>query len=66
MVKVGAGVTSIIAIKKIASTLVDNLSPAASTLALGVIEVDLNKIPEGKNVTIKWNSESTVSTAIVR
>lgn len=55
--KVGVGITSVIAAKKIAQTLVANLSPAASTLALGVIEVDLSKIPEGKNITIKWNSE---------
>lgn len=55
--KIGVGVTLVIAVKKVAQTLVANLSPAASTLALGVIEVDLSKIAEGKNITIKWNSE---------
>ncbi|XP_054166991.1 ubiquinol-cytochrome c reductase iron-sulfur subunit-like [Oppia nitens] len=57
VVKVGVGVTGLIAAKKIVHTIVANLSPAASTLAMGVIEVDLNKIPEGTNITIKWNNK---------
>ena len=45
---------ALISAKMVTTTIVANLSPAASTLALGVIEVDLSAIPEGKNVTIKW------------
>jgi len=56
-VKIGVGVTGVIAVKKIASTIVANLAPAASTKALGIIDIDLSAIPEGKNVIVKWNGK---------
>lgn len=34
-----------------------NMSASADVLALAKAEVDLNSIPEGKNVTIKWRGK---------
>ncbi|KAJ1966880.1 ubiquinol--cytochrome-c reductase catalytic subunit rip1, partial [Dimargaris verticillata] len=34
-----------------------NLSASADVLALAKVEVDLNAIPEGKNVIIKWRGK---------
>ncbi|CAG8538669.1 12839_t:CDS:2 [Ambispora gerdemannii] len=34
-----------------------NLSAASDVLAMAKIEVDLSKIPEGKNVTVKWRGK---------
>jgi ubiquinol-cytochrome c reductase iron-sulfur subunit len=34
-----------------------NLSASADVLALAKVEVDLTKIPEGKNITIKWRGK---------
>lgn len=34
-----------------------SLSASADVLAVGKIEVDLSKIPEGKNMTFKWRGQ---------
>lgn len=34
-----------------------NLSASADVLAMAKVEVDLTKIPEGKNLTIKWRGK---------
>ncbi|RIA98603.1 cytochrome b-c1 complex subunit Rieske [Glomus cerebriforme] len=34
-----------------------NLSASADVLAMAKVEVDLTKIPEGKNITIKWRGK---------
>ncbi|CAG8574359.1 4165_t:CDS:2 [Ambispora leptoticha] len=34
-----------------------NMSAASDVLAMAKVEVDLSKIPEGKNVTIKWRGK---------
>ena len=37
--------------------LVDQMNPAADTLALASIEVDVSKIAEGQSITIKWRGK---------
>jgi ubiquinol-cytochrome c reductase iron-sulfur subunit len=34
-----------------------NMSASADVLAMAKVEVDLNSIPEGKNVIIKWRGK---------
>lgn len=43
--------------KNLVHDFVGNLSAANDVLARAKIEVDLNKIPEGKNLTIKWRGK---------
>jgi len=37
--------------------LIDSMNPAADTLALSSIEVDLSPIQEGQSVTVKWRGK---------
>ena len=37
--------------------LIDQMNPAADTLALASIEVDLSSIAEGQSVTVKWRGK---------
>ena len=37
--------------------LIDQMNPAADTLALASIEVDVSKIAEGKSITLKWRGK---------
>ena len=37
--------------------LVDQMNPAADTLALASIEVDVSKIAEGQSITLKWRGK---------
>lgn len=37
--------------------LIDNMNPAADTLALASIEVDISSIAEGSSVTVKWRGK---------
>ena len=37
--------------------LIDQLNPAADTLALANIEVDISKIAEGQSITVKWRGK---------
>lgn len=43
--------------KSIVHDIVANVAPSADVLALAKIEVNLNEIPEGKNVTVKWRNK---------
>lgn len=43
--------------KAIVRDIVANVAPSADVLALAKIEVKLNEIPEGKNLTVKWRSK---------
>ncbi len=36
---------------------IDSLNPAADTLALSTVEVDLNPIQEGQAITVKWRGK---------
>jgi ubiquinol-cytochrome c reductase iron-sulfur subunit len=37
--------------------LIDQMNPAADTLALANIEVDISKISEGQSITVKWRGK---------
>jgi ubiquinol-cytochrome c reductase iron-sulfur subunit len=37
--------------------IVANIAPSADVLAMAKIEVNLNEIPEGKTVVMKWRSK---------
>ncbi len=41
----------------VAWPLVDQMNPAADTLALASIEVDVSKIAEGQSITVKWRGK---------
>nr|KAG5712177.1 hypothetical protein BaRGS_014527 [Batillaria attramentaria] len=55
---VGSGaVTAAYAAKTVVSEFVSSLSATADVLALAKIEIKLDDIPEGKNVTFKWRGK---------
>ena len=41
----------------VAWPLIDQMNPAADTLALGSIEVDFTKVPLGQQIVVKWRSK---------
>jgi ubiquinol-cytochrome c reductase iron-sulfur subunit len=41
----------------VAWPLIDQMNPAADTLALASIEVDISKIVEGQSITVKWRGK---------
>ena len=41
----------------VAWPLIDQMNPAADTLALANIEVDISKISEGQSITVKWRGK---------
>ena len=41
----------------VAWPLIDQMNPAADTLALASIEVDVSKIVEGQSITVKWRGK---------
>lgn len=45
------------AAKNIVTDYLQNLSASADVLALAKVEVDMAKIPEGKNVVVKWKGK---------
>jgi|SRR5271166_1059073 len=49
-----AGAVGAVAVPAVASPLVGQMNPDASTLALASTEVDIGAIPEGQIVTVKW------------
>ncbi|KAG0050858.1 hypothetical protein BGZ83_004332, partial [Gryganskiella cystojenkinii] len=48
------GALTFIGAKTTVADFLANMSASADVLALAKVEVDLNTIPEGRNVTIKW------------
>lgn len=55
---VGAtGVITASATKMTVTDFLSNLSASADVLAMAKVEVDLSKVPEGKNITIKWRGK---------
>lgn len=52
-----AGAAVAIGAKSTLINLLAPLAPSESTVAAGVIEVDLSTIPEGKNVVVKWRGK---------
>ena len=53
----GGTVTAAYATKAVVSEFVSSLSASADVLAMAKIEIKLNDIPEGKNVTFKWRGK---------
>ena len=53
----GAGLSGAYVGKHVATTFVMSMSASADVLAMGKIEVNLNDIPEGKNMTYKWRGK---------
>ncbi|CAG8624538.1 10202_t:CDS:2 [Acaulospora morrowiae] len=51
------GVITAAGTKALVTDFLANLSASADVLALAKVEIDLSKIPEGKNVTIKWRGK---------
>ena len=43
--------------KNLVHKFVGMMSPAADVLALSKIEINLNEIPEGKNMVFKWRGK---------
>jgi ubiquinol-cytochrome c reductase iron-sulfur subunit len=57
MFTLGAGLSGAYVGKHVATTFVMSMSASADVLAMGKIEVNLNNIPEGKNMTYKWRGK---------
>ncbi|KAF9575620.1 hypothetical protein BGW38_008199, partial [Lunasporangiospora selenospora] len=51
------GALSFMGAKTTVADFLANMSASADVLALAKVEVDLNTIPEGRNVTIKWRGK---------
>jgi ubiquinol-cytochrome c reductase iron-sulfur subunit len=51
------GALSFLGAKTTVADFLANMSASADVLALAKVEVDLNNIPEGRNVTIKWRGK---------
>jgi ubiquinol-cytochrome c reductase iron-sulfur subunit len=51
------GVLSAAAAKSTVQDFLTNMAPSADVLALAKVEIDLNAIPEGKNLVIKWRGK---------
>ncbi|KAG0100528.1 hypothetical protein BGZ93_010851 [Podila epicladia] len=51
------GALSFVGAKTTVADFLANMSASADVLALAKVEVDLNTIPEGRNVTIKWRGK---------
>jgi len=51
------GVLTAAGTKSTVADVLSSLAASADTLAMAKVEVNLNKIPEGRNVTIKWRGK---------
>lgn len=56
-IHIAAGAAAVGAGAMIAWPLINQMNPAADTLALSVIEFDLSKVQEGQQVVIKWQGK---------
>nr|CAG8542536.1 8190_t:CDS:2 [Entrophospora candida] len=57
MIVGSTGVLTAVGAKSFVTDFLANMSAAADVLALAKVEVDLSKIPEGKNFTVKWRGK---------
>lgn len=60
----GVGVGGLVAAKHTVHNLVNMMAPAKDCLALSKIEVNIGKIPEGKNVAVKWRGNFSICNLI--
>ncbi|NEX93169.1 ubiquinol-cytochrome c reductase iron-sulfur subunit [Caulobacter sp. 17J65-9] len=56
-IHIAAGAAAVGGAAMFAWPLIDQMNPAADTLALASIEFDLTKVTEGQQVTIKWRGK---------
>jgi ubiquinol-cytochrome c reductase iron-sulfur subunit len=56
-IHIAAGAAAVGAGAMIAWPLIDQMNPAADTLAMASIEFDLSKVTEGQQVVIKWRGK---------
>jgi ubiquinol-cytochrome c reductase iron-sulfur subunit len=56
-IHIAAGAAAVGAGAMIAWPLIDQMNPAADTLAMASIEFDLSKVQEGQQVVIKWRGK---------
>lgn len=54
---IAAGAAAVGAAAMVAIPLIDQMNPAADTLALASIEYDLGKVEEGSQVVVKWRGK---------
>jgi ubiquinol-cytochrome c reductase iron-sulfur subunit len=53
-IHIAAGAAAVGAVGALAWPFIDQMNPAADTLALASIEFDLSKVQEGQQVVVKW------------
>jgi ubiquinol-cytochrome c reductase iron-sulfur subunit len=56
-IHIAAGVAAVGAAAGLAWPFIDQMNPAADTLALASIEFDLSKVVEGQQVVVKWRGK---------
>jgi ubiquinol-cytochrome c reductase iron-sulfur subunit len=56
-IHIAAGAAAVGAVAALAWPMIDQMNPAADTLALASIEFDLTKVVEGQQVVIKWRGK---------
>ena len=56
-IHIAAGAAAVGGAAMVAWPLVDQMNPAADTLALASIEFDLSKVTEGQQVVVKWRGK---------
>jgi ubiquinol-cytochrome c reductase iron-sulfur subunit len=56
-INIAAGVAAAGAVVGVAWPFIDQMNPAADTLALSSIEVDLGKVVQGQQIVVKWRGK---------
>src|SRR5580658_10350693 len=56
-IHIAAAAAAVGGVAMVAWPLIDQLNPAADTLALATLEYDISKIPLGQEVTIAWRKQ---------
>jgi ubiquinol-cytochrome c reductase iron-sulfur subunit len=51
------GVVSAVGVKNLVTSYIKHFSASADVLAMSKVEVDMNMIPEGKNLVVKWRGK---------
>ena len=56
-IHIAAGAAAVGAVGGLAWPMIDQMNPAADSLALATIEVDYDKVPIGQQITVKWRGK---------
>lgn len=54
---VATGAVGVVGVGAVVWPLIDQMNPDASTLALASVEVDISKLAEGQEMTVKWHGK---------